>query len=308
MRCTRGGIWKGDILVADTEELEQMDASEIHAKKTQCKGSVNAHEWWKVYTPIADGTVKLIGGDQVLRTSTSIRDRPERGEEQERGIRRIFFNPTSRLIVVWWWSWEWFLVLSGNFIYRHHVEPRVKLYSPREESFIPSSTEIHWCIQNYSYEFGCQARETHRLLLEYRWVSRLVRSLDRVHSVYSIRSETSRRIFVVREEINKKTAYIQARSSMARVMEVNGKERQAEGKAKMVWRKDSSWQRSKIARDLLHRPWGQGIQGDHQECSQEIGNTSGSCYALQDEQEQSEPNYHEDHIVGKGTIHYSITI
>ena len=27
----------------------------------------------------------------------------------------------------------WFM--SGSFIYRHHVEPRVKLYSPREESF-----------------------------------------------------------------------------------------------------------------------------------------------------------------------------
>ena len=25
--------------------------------------------------------------------------------------------------------------MSGSFIYRHHVEPRVKLYSPREESF-----------------------------------------------------------------------------------------------------------------------------------------------------------------------------
>ena len=25
--------------------------------------------------------------------------------------------------------------MSGNFIYRHHVEPRVKLYSPKEESF-----------------------------------------------------------------------------------------------------------------------------------------------------------------------------
>ena len=25
--------------------------------------------------------------------------------------------------------------MSGNFIYRHHVEPRVKLYSPRDESF-----------------------------------------------------------------------------------------------------------------------------------------------------------------------------
>ena len=25
---------------------------------------------------------------------------------------------------------------TGNFIHRHHVEPRVKLYSPREESFL----------------------------------------------------------------------------------------------------------------------------------------------------------------------------
>ena len=29
-----------------------------------------------------------------------------------------------------------FWSMSGNFKYRHHVEPRVKLYSPREESFI----------------------------------------------------------------------------------------------------------------------------------------------------------------------------
>ena len=28
-----------------------------------------------------------------------------------------------------------FWSMSGNFIYRHHVEPRVKLNSPREESF-----------------------------------------------------------------------------------------------------------------------------------------------------------------------------
>ena len=36
---------------------------------------------------------------------------------------------------------------------------------------------------------------------------------------------------------NKKTAYIQARSSMARALEVNGKECQAEGEAKVVWEK-----------------------------------------------------------------------
>ena len=33
-----GGIWKGDIMVADVEELEQVDASETPRWKAQCKG------------------------------------------------------------------------------------------------------------------------------------------------------------------------------------------------------------------------------------------------------------------------------
>ena len=36
----------------------------------------------KFIFPIADGTVKLSGGDQDLRTATLIRDHPDRGEEQ----------------------------------------------------------------------------------------------------------------------------------------------------------------------------------------------------------------------------------
>ena len=46
--------------------------------------------------------------------------------------------------------------------------------------------------------------------------------------------KTSRWIYVVRGEIDEKTAYIQARSSMARALEVNGKAREAEGEAKVV--------------------------------------------------------------------------
>ena len=38
-----GWIWKGDMMVADIEELETMDASEIYLEKTQCKGS-NIHQ------------------------------------------------------------------------------------------------------------------------------------------------------------------------------------------------------------------------------------------------------------------------
>ena len=129
-------------------------------------------------------------------------------------------------------------------------------FARRERGIIPYSTEIHWRLQNYSYEFGCQAGETHRWLLEYRWVTRLVGSLDRFHTIYSTRWKSSWRIYVVRGEINEKTAYIQARSFMARTLGQNGKARQAEGEAKVVECKTPSGKRTKIARDLFHWPGG----------------------------------------------------
>ena len=55
-------------------------------------------------------------------------------------------------------------------------------------------------------------------------------------------------------EINVETAYIQARSSMARALEINGKACQAEGKAKVVRGKAPPRKRMKIAWDLFHRP------------------------------------------------------
>ena len=45
---------------------------------------------------------------------------------------------------------------------------------------------------------------------------------------------TPTEIYVVRLEINEKTAHIQARSSMDRALEINGKACQAEGEAKVV--------------------------------------------------------------------------
>ena len=75
-------IWKGDIMVADMEELETMDASEIYSKKrVNAKEVLFAQRKWKIYFPVEDGRIKLLG-DQDLRTSTSIRQRPIRGESQ----------------------------------------------------------------------------------------------------------------------------------------------------------------------------------------------------------------------------------
>ena len=81
---------------------------------------------------------KLPGGDQELRTSTLTREHPIRGEGQRDFIGKSEGSPPSPPQNSYpdasearndFWS------MSGNFIYRHHVEPRVKLYSPREESF-----------------------------------------------------------------------------------------------------------------------------------------------------------------------------
>ena len=88
--------------------------------------------------PIADGRIKTPGGDQELRTSTLIRHRPTQEEsnidflgESEGSLPQ----PQDSLLdageaINDFWS------MSGNFIYRHHVEPGVKLYSSREESFL----------------------------------------------------------------------------------------------------------------------------------------------------------------------------
>ena len=131
------GIWKGDVLVADIEELETMDASEIYSKRLKAKEVIFPKEDGKFIFPVADGRIKPLGGDQDLRTSTSIRERPIQGEsnidflgESEGSLPQPQDSfPDAGEAINDFWS------MSGNFIYRHHVEPRVKLYSPREESF-----------------------------------------------------------------------------------------------------------------------------------------------------------------------------
>ena len=80
IRIVRGEIWKGDILVADIEELETMGASEIYLKRLNAKEVIFPKENGKCIFPVADGRIKFAGGDQDLRTSTLIRQRPIRGE------------------------------------------------------------------------------------------------------------------------------------------------------------------------------------------------------------------------------------
>ena len=62
-----GGIWKGDILVADIEELETMDALEIYSKRLNAKEVIFPKEKGELIFPVADGRIKTLGRDQELR-------------------------------------------------------------------------------------------------------------------------------------------------------------------------------------------------------------------------------------------------
>ena len=88
------------------------------------------------FQPQMDESTPL-GGDQDLRTSTLIHKRPNQGDshvdflgESEESLPQSqdSFLDAGEAINDFW-------SMSGNFKNRHHVEPRVKLHSPREESF-----------------------------------------------------------------------------------------------------------------------------------------------------------------------------
>ena len=112
------GIWKGDVLIADLEELETMDASEIYSKRLNVK-EVIFFKKGEFTFPIADGRMKTLGRDQQLRTSNLVRHRPIQGESNIDFLGESQGSlPDAGEAINDFWS------MSGSFIYRHHYERR----------------------------------------------------------------------------------------------------------------------------------------------------------------------------------------
>ena len=101
-----------------------------------------------------------------------------------------------------------FWSIQGDFIYHHHTEPRVQLYVPKEETFL---IPLIWM---------CYKRIDWRLL-ECRFEQGFVRFVKRIHKVHFVEREASKRIFVVRVEIDKDSNDFQTRLCMARSMDEN---------------------------------------------------------------------------------------
>ena len=218
-----GGIWIGDVLVANLEELETMDASETYSKRLNAKEVVFPTDKGEFFFPIADGRIKTIAGDQDLRTSTLMREHPIRGEghvdflgESEGSLPPPHDSfPDAGEAINDFWS------MSGSFIYRHHVEPRVKLYSPREESFpIP----LKYIDVSRTTHANLDVKQENRI--DDYWNIDWSRDLSDPWTGFTqcifIERKTSKRVYVVRGQLNERTADIQARSFMARTLDQNG--------------------------------------------------------------------------------------
>ena len=228
---TRRRIWKGDVLVADLEELETMDASENHSRRLNAKEMIFPKQR-EFYFSNRRWKKKTLGGDLDLRTSTLVRPRPIQGEsnidflgESEGSLPQPHdSHPDAGESINDFWS------MSGSFIYRHHVEPRVKLNSPREESFpIP----LKYIVSRTTHT-NLDVKQEKRIddYWNIWWLSRLVWSLDRFHTIHSIGRKSSRRIYLVRGEINEKQLTSRPRSFMGQ-------------NSGTKWERMPSWRRSK---------------------------------------------------------------
>ena len=199
-------------------------------EKTQRKGSVKANEWWKDKIPIAYGTVKLSGGDQVLRTSTLIRDRPDHFETH----RSMMVKPG---------------MISGPFHAIFYLPSSHGTQSQTvraERRIISYSTEIYRRYQDYRYILRWNAGEEHQWLFEHWWRSRIVRYMGSFHKIHCIEWKTTRWMYMVQEETDKKTNDLQTRHFVTRDLERYVWSVQANKNTKVGYRKTDARQSQKI--------------------------------------------------------------
>ena len=144
-----------------------------------------------------------------------------------------------------------FLSITRDFIYRHHVEPRVKLYMPREESFpfplwklstLPETLINHWM---YFWRKNWWS-------LERGWRKRIIRCVDRIHKIRSTLGKATRRMHMVREETYGETNNLSSWWCVARYVEIYVRCSEKESKTKMDYRETKARQCQTTERNILH--------------------------------------------------------
>ena len=118
--------------------IGKLDASDIYPRRLNAKEVLITHKDGEFVSLVADGSATLSGRnyefqEPTLRRESTVKRENLSGESldgwEEFRPEESEFDAEARKD---FWS------IQEDFIYRHHIEPRVQFYVPREESFLIS--------------------------------------------------------------------------------------------------------------------------------------------------------------------------
>ena len=254
MRCTRGESGKETSLSQTLRNWNKWTPLKSVQKDSMQKEALTPMSGEKFIFPIADGTVKLSGSENIHLNPGSPRPRRRTMKSSWR-IRRVFLNTFSRLMVVWRWCQEWFLVHSRQF-YLPSSRGIQSQTIRAERRIISYSSEMYRRYQDYRYVLRCNVGEEHRWLLHSWWRSRIVRYVNRFHKIHSIEWKklpdgytwSGRRL----------TSQTQCGQRFGKICPITQRE------ANVGDRETKAWQCQEIVWYLFHWSWWWGIQGYHE--------------------------------------------
>ena len=131
-------IWTGDILIADLEDLEKLDASNIYPRRIKASRQRKCLSARKVMNSFTQSQME----QQNCQEETTNSEHPLQGENNLEGVKipveklkanRKSLNRQNKQMTLK--PVDFFGSIQGDFIYRHHNEPQVQLHVPKEETF-----------------------------------------------------------------------------------------------------------------------------------------------------------------------------
>ena len=150
--------------------------------------------------PVADGTANLSGRDHefrepTLRREQSVRSEDLRGELQDglEGSQPTHIKDGAEARRDFWPT-------QGDFIHCHHIEPRVQLLVPKEETFPNPLKYIDATRATFTNLDVLQEKRIDDYWnVDVNCESKFIRFMERIHEVHFIERKTSQGFFAVRE-------------------------------------------------------------------------------------------------------------
>ena len=225
--------------------------------------------------PVADGTAKVSGSDYEFREPTQRREQVVRREKSQRRIsRRTGRVSTCRTKKDDAEARTDFWSIQGDFIYRHHNEPRVQLHVPKEETF---SIPLKCVDVTRSAHTDLEVKQEKRI--DDYWNVDLNRSLSDTWKGFTkftvLKEKPPKQYMWSGVETDKSSNDYKTKSRVAWGMVPNWKNRSESRKTRM-----GSWQ-TQIGQCSTKFYWSKWwrISRDNEECKEKAGNTNGTRYA-----------------------------